>query len=77
MVVDIESMSDQEILQNYSLIVLSEKYSEFLNDLILKELTPKHLKYSAFEALVAIHSIQNEDAADKTELLTKNKDKLL
>ena len=35
------------------------------------------MKYSAFEALVAIHSIQSEDAADKTELLTKNKDKLL
>ena len=74
--VDIESMSDQEILQRYSLVTLSEKYSEFLYSLILGEQISKHIKYSAFEALVGLHSIQR-DEANSTELFTKSKDKLL
>jgi len=50
-------MSDHEILSKYSLVVLMQRYSEFLYDLFLNDETPRHMKYSVFEALTALHSI--------------------
>jgi hypothetical protein len=51
-------MSDEEILRNYSLVSLTERYREFLTEICIRDQTPKYLRYAAFDALIATHSIK-------------------